>query len=666
MKDTNTMDSKNKIFGHILFLLFFTLLLTISSNILLASDRRLTIVHTNDLHSHFLGSSPNRDYSPLVTNNDKTTGGWARIASLIKSVKEARDNPVLVLDAGDFLMGSLFHMVSRQEALELVLMKEMGFDVITLGNHDFDLKPEGLARILESAARKSKLPQIVSSNVIFNKTDQRDDRLEEQFKKGWVKPYLVINGNGMKIGLFGLMGKSAAGYCPFAKPVKFGNIIEYSKRMVKKLQEEKADVIICLSHSGLNKDPSKSEDLLLAKEVNGIDIIISGHTHTDLPKPIIENNTIIVQAYIYGKRVGVLDVVLTPAGLKLDKYKYVTINDTIEGDKRIHGMINAAIETVNKKVLKQYGLTFDQVLVETAFDLHLKESESNLGNLVTDSTRWAVDRVERDPDNPADRVAVSMQANGLIRDDILKGETGKVTVSDLFRVVPLGIGWDGTMSYPLVSIYITGSEIKKALEVLTTVYRLKGPNYFLQFSGLKMTYNPNRMLFDRVTDIFIEDDKGGFSRLDYSDSNKKTYKAVTNIYCATFLKVIGGFTKGILTIVPKDKFGNPIHDLTKARVDGDKQRPGIQEIKDWTALMDYVRSFPDTNGNGIPDIPEKYRSLEGRQIIDASLNPIKLLSGGNYLTWIAFTIILAAILSVILLVRVSIRIIRKRKAVRAR
>jgi len=550
--------------------------------------------------------------------------------------------------------------------LELVLMKEMGFDVTTLGNHEFDLKPEGLARILESAAKKSKLPQIVSSNVIFDEADDRDDLLVEQFKKGRVRPYTVMKKNGMKIGFFGLMGKDAAGVAPFAKPVKFGNIIDYSKRMVKKLREdEKTDLVICLSHSGLNEDQSKSEDLLLAREVDGIDVIISGHTHTMLPKPIIENNTIIVQAWRYGKRVGVLDVVLTPTGLKLEKYKYVTIDDTIEGDKRIDDIINAAIETVNNKVLLQYGLRFDQVLVETAFDLHLKEDESNLGNLVTDATRWAVDRAELDPDDPAGRVVVSIQANGVIRDDILKGATGKVTVSDLFRVVPLGIGWDGTLSYPLVSFFVTGSEIKKTLEILTTVYRLKGHNYFLQLSGAKLTYNPKRMLFDRVTDIFLEDDKGGFYRLDYSENNSKTYKVATNIYNATFLKVIGGFTKGILTIVPKDKAGNPIHDLTKARVDGDTRRSGIQEIKDWTALMDYVRSFPDNNGNGIPDIPERYRSPDGRQTMDASLNPIKLLSGGNYLTWIAFAIVLAAILFSVLLVYIPVRIVKKRKATKA-
>jgi len=104
---------------------------------LLGGEKSLTILHTNDLHSHLLGFSPNIDYSPLKTDDDATVGGWSRIAAAIKSEKAKRTNPTLVLDAGDFLMGSLFHMVAREEGLELRVLKEMGYDVITLGNHEF-------------------------------------------------------------------------------------------------------------------------------------------------------------------------------------------------------------------------------------------------------------------------------------------------------------------------------------------------------------------------------------------------------------------------------------------------------------------------------------------------------------------------------------------------
>jgi 5'-nucleotidase len=644
-------------------LLLFSILLLGFNKPLLADEQRLTIIHTNDLHSHFLGFSPNSDYTPLTTGDDKTIGGWARIASVIKAAKATRDNPVLVLDAGDFLMGSLFHTVSREEALELVLMKEMGVDVTTIGNHEFDFKPEGLARIIASAANKSAMPEIVSSNLIFSSTDDRDDLLEEQFRAGLVKPYTVIERDGLKIGIFGLVGEDAAEVSPFAKPVEFGNPVEYARRMVAKLRgEENVDIVICLSHGGLDENPSKSEDLILAQEVDGIDVIISGHTDTLLNEPIVENGTIIVHGLGYGKRVGVLDLVVTSAGLRIENYNYVTIDDTIAGDERIDGMINSAIETTNQLALRPIGLEFDQVVAETEFDLVLKENESNLGNLVTDAILWAANRAEYDPADPASRVDVAILSNGVIRDDIITGKTGRIAVSDLFRVVPLGIGSGGSVAYPLVSVYVTGAELKKMFEVLTTLPPLKGSNYFLQMSGVKLTFNPNRMLFDRVTDIQIGDGNGGFVRVDFSDGNTKNYRVVANIYNATFLKVIGEYTMGILTIVPKDKSGKPIEDLTQARIDGDPDTPGVQEIKDWTALIGYVQSFADTNGNGIPDIPARYASLEGRQTIDASLNPVKLLSGGNYLTWIAAALLAAALLLVILIIYVSVKIIRKRKA----
>ena len=179
------------------------------------ADKKITIVHSNDLHSHFLGFSPNIDYSPLQTHDDDTVGGWARIATAIKKVKQQRNNPVLVLDAGDFLMGSLFHMLSREEAFELQLMKAMDYDVITLGNHEFDLKPKGLARILSTAHQQGQIPQIVLSNAVFSKTSSADDALEKIFDSGIVKPYRIMEKNGLKIGFFGLMGKNAAEVAPF-------------------------------------------------------------------------------------------------------------------------------------------------------------------------------------------------------------------------------------------------------------------------------------------------------------------------------------------------------------------------------------------------------------------------------------------------------------------
>ncbi|MDP3017024.1 MAG: metallophosphoesterase, partial [Deltaproteobacteria bacterium] len=396
-------------------------------SLLFGKERSLTLIHTNDMHSHLLGLPSNLDYSPLKTGNDTTVGGWARIASVIKSEKAKRTNPSLVLDAGDFLMGSFFHMISREEAVELRLMKEMGYDVITLGNHEFDLMPGGLARIITSALQKGGLPEIVFSSAIFNREDSEDDSLEEVFKKGLVKPYLVKEVQGIRIGLFGIMGKDAAEVSPFARPLKFKNPIETAREMVKILREkEKVDLVICLSHSGLWEKKARSEDEQLAKEVPGIDIIVSGHTHTKLARPIIVDKTIIVQAYAHGKNVGVLDLAYENGRVKLKEYDLIDIDDRIPGDEKIQKKIESYIGLIDKTVLKDLHLSFYKVIAKTDFDLTLMPEESNLGNLIADSIRWAINRIDYDRNDPASKVVVAIESNGAIRDDLLRGRTGDI------------------------------------------------------------------------------------------------------------------------------------------------------------------------------------------------------------------------------------------------
>jgi 5'-nucleotidase len=616
-------------------------------SLLFAEAKLLTIIHTNDMHSHLLGHSPNLDYTPFKTGDDATLGGWARIATLIRSERERRAHPTLVVDAGDFLMGSLFHMVSREEALELRLMKEMGYDVITLGNHEFDLMPKGLARTIASAHQQGGMPEIVFSSAVFDKENPEDDSLEEVFRKGWVKPYLVREAGGIRIGFFGIMGKDAAEVSPFARPVKFRNPIEVSREVVKILREkEKVDLVICLSHSGLREDRSRSEDEQLARKVPGIDIIVSGHTHTKLARPLLVNKTIIVQAYAHGKNVGILDLAYEDGQVALKGYDLVDVDDRIPGDEKIQKKIESFIGLVEQKILKDHGLTFYQVMAKTGFDLILAPDESNLGNLIADSIRWAVNKIDYDEKDPVTRVVFAIESNGVIRDDLIKGKTGQVAVCDLFRTVPLGISrGDGRMGYPIITCYLHAHEIKKVLEVVTSIYPKKGNKFFLQVSGVRFKYNPNRMIFDRVTDIFIGSEEG-YLPLDYSPSNKTLFRVAANLYNATFLNFVGRFTFRILDIVPKDRSGNPIVAvepkgnpfdlLLPLRVDADREKPGIQELKQWTVLMDYVRNFPDRDGDGISDIPETYRGKLGRIVKEPRWNPVSLLSRGTYVTWMAF------------------------------
>jgi 5'-nucleotidase / UDP-sugar diphosphatase len=624
-----------------------------------AQDKNITIIHTNDLHSHFLGFSPNIDYSPETIGDDTTIGGWARIATLIRETKKSRNNPVLVLDAGDFLMGSLFHLQSREEAFELRLMKAMGYDMLTLGNHEFDLMPKGLARILETARSRESMPPMVASNVVFSPDSPKDDTLERLFEEGVVKPYRILDRSGLTIGFFGLMGNNAAEVAPFAAPVTFKDPIETATKMVQILRErEKVDLVVCLSHSGLHEESDLSEDEVLAKEVPGIDVIISGHTHTKNNGAIRVNDTIIVQAWEYGKQVGILDLVHTDKNVSVKEYKLVNIDDSIAGDAEISAMIQE-FETVTERNLSSSGAYgFRDVIAHTDFPLEIKTDESNIGNLITDAITWYANRYDYDPADPVSRIAVSVISNGVIRDNIVPGITGNISVCDAFRAIPLGIGMDDTMGYPLIAIYIYPSEIKKTLEILTSIYPLKGDDYYIQISGLKFTYNPNRMIFDRVTDISMGNEEIGFQPLDYSASNRQLIRIAADIYNATFLKVIGSFTMQILTIIPKDRHGNPVDDLKTMRIDMDKTEDGIQELKEWQGVMEYIRSFPDRNGDGIADIPEKYRGKLGRNLARPSLNPFNLVKRGTWVTWTVFGLLILCVLVLFFISRFVIKKLR--------
>jgi len=624
-----------------------------------AAEKRITVVHTNDMHSHLQGFSPELDFRPFAENADRTLGGWSRVATVIRQTQKTRNHPVLVLDAGDFSMGSLFHMLIREEAFELRLLAAMGYNAVTLGNHEFDLKPRGLAAILKTAKDRGGLPPIVAANPVFDRREPALAELEDAFVAAGVKPYLVLERDGLKIGIFGILGRGAVEVSPFAKPLTFRDPIDTARDMVNLLRrQEKADIVICLSHGGLADNPRRSEDLILAKEVPGIDVIVSGHSHTKLDKPLVVGNTLVVQAWCYGKQVGVMDLVWKEGKVALQNYAAVPVTSAIPGDKDIQRMIDGFKRQIDQDLLRPVGMSYDQVLAETRWDLANDAEESPLGNLIADSIRWYVNTTDPAAGDPAARVVVAVESNGIIRDNLLAGTTGKIILGDLFRTFPLGIGADDTMSYPLISFYLYGYEIKRALEILTSVRPFKGDDYFLQISGLRFTYNPRRMIFDRVTGIEIGSEEDGYRPLDYSAANQQLYRVAANIYNAAFLKLVGRFTYGLLEIVPKDRSGRSIAKLSDARVDADPARPGVQELKEWQGLVTYVRSFPDANGNGLADIPDKYRGKLGRIVAKPSFNPVNLVYRPGKPTLIALAVLGGIVL---FLAAVAVAIIKRKK-----
>ena len=590
-------------------------------------DRELLILFTHDLHSYLLPHQILTD-----EGNKMQRGGFAKLAYMIKEQRLMHQRKSLLVDAGDFSIGTLFHTSFLQEASELWLMGKMGYDVVTLGNHDFDFHADGLARMLQSARSKSKqIPVMVASNIVFSKNDPGDATLKQAILSYPVKEYTIIKKNGMRIGLFGIMGKDASHDAPFAKPLTFADPIRVSKRMVDILKnKEKVDIVICLSHSGTSPVKEYSEDEILAREVPQIDVIISGHTHRILPQPIVIGKTIIVSSGRYGENLGILKIIYTKGkDIRLAAYDLQSITAGIPDNITIAKDISGYKDIVNRNFLSAYRLTFDQVIAESDFNMeslasaHANPREMGLGNMITDAYRYAIQKAEG---KNYEYVHFALVPLGLIRDSFQKG---KIKVADVFQVLSLGTGIDGVAGYPLLAFYINGRELKDILEVETSVAPLKKVDAHLQVAGVKFKFNPRRILFDRVTQVLVQDEKSDYKPLD----TQKLYRVCSNLYTAGMINYVSSVSNGLLSIKPKDKNGRVLPDIKQAIIYMDKNSPEAKELKEWIALVQYMRSFPDINKNGIPDIPEKYQKPEGRIQAEPSMNPVKLITGGNAITY---------------------------------
>ncbi len=260
-----------------------------------AKTKHITILHTNDVHSHI-------DPFPATDPKNPNMGGVSRRASLIESVRKENPN-TLLLDAGDIFQGTPYFNYFGGE-LEFKLMSMLKYDLATMGNHDFDNGIEGFHAQLPNAKF-----DFVSANYDFKNTTL----------DGIVKPYKIFIRDGIKIGIFGI-GVELDGLVDKRnyKETIYRNPVEISQDMTRILkQEKKCDLVICLSHLGYkyNNDPEKISDLKLAEKTKNIDLIIGGHTHTFLDKPTIVKNlegkdVLVNQVGCYGINVGRIDFYL--------------------------------------------------------------------------------------------------------------------------------------------------------------------------------------------------------------------------------------------------------------------------------------------------------------------------------------------------------------------
>jgi len=625
----------------IIFILFFSSLTAFAQD---TESATADIVFTHDMHSYI---------DPVQVNENGVLvekGGFARIKTIIDSVKKQNEN-TFVLDGGDFSMGTLYQSVFSEKALELRLLGLMGYQATTIGNHEFDYRSDGLAKMLDAAkASNDPLPIIVQSNINWEASQgEYTEMLHKSMENYGVKKYAIIQAGDLKAAVFGLMGKEAASYAPTSGLI-FDDIVESSKEIVNEIKKnENVDLIIALSHSGTNSDSKSSEDEILAKEVPEIDVIISGHSHTYMDNPILIGDTAVVSAGEYGRFVGNLKLSKKENNRwKVDQFTPIPVDESIEPDPDLQKTIDHYRESLNSYI-QLFGFdSYDQIIARNPYPfdsvqaLYKDPVDNPLGNLISDSYVYEIKKVEGENYIPVDVAIVPV---GIIRSTLNQGD---IHVRDAYEILSLGIGEDGISGYPLINVYLTGAELRMVAEIDASLSDLMSGTK-LYWSGLYSEFNPHRMILNRVVDVKLIGEDGSLKDLD----DKKLYRVVAGLYSGQMLGAVESMSKGLLQLKPKDKDGNPLEGFSSVII---KNQSGM-EVKEWYAFADYLSSFEKTDG--ISTIPAKYAKSEGRKVINDSTGIKDILRNPSAPFLKVAGILLLAILIIVLIIILLVKLIRR-------
>ena len=611
--------------------------------------KQIDVLFTHDTHSHL------DSFSTIVNGEQKEVGGFAKIKTLINE-KKKEDPDTLILDGGDFSMGTLIQTVYDTEAAELRMLGYLGYDVTTFGNHEFDYRSQGLANMLKAAKSSGEtLPEIVVCNVDWDSMEKAglndgQKQIQSAFETYGVKDYVMVQKGDVKIAVVGVFGKDALECAPTCE-LSFKDPVEAVKKTVEEIKKnEEADLIACGSHGGTWEDESKSEDELLAKAVPDLDLIISGHTHSELQEAIRHGNTYIVSCGEYGRNLGSLSMTQNSDGRwDLSSYELIPVSEDVKADKATQERIDALMDTVDTNYLADFGYTRKEVLAQNDVEFNSLEEmgtehkELNLGDIMADAYVYAVENSEYYDGDPVD---VAVVPSGTVRDTYTKGD---ITVEDVFNSFSLGIGKDGVAGYPLINAYLTGKELKLVAEVDASISDFM-TTARLYCSGLNFTYNPHRMILNKVTDCYLTRADG--ERTEIEDD--KLYHVVTDLYTGQMLGSVMKMSYGLLSLEPKDKDGNPIENLEDHAV-----MEGNKELKAWDAIARYMQSFDDADGDGIANVSEYYATTHDRKVVDDSKNILDLVKKPNKFTAIIVCIGLIIIIIIVLIINLIRRIVRK-------
>ena len=521
-----------------------------------------SIIHTNDLHSYVEGVGPGK--------LDERIGGYSRIVTKINQLKSdlrRAKEPYLLLDAGDFYSGTLFHALGPLKNSiyfpEYEFFEYLKFDAITLGNHEFDAKDNGLEVMLGKISKRSNAIPLVSTNIYLK--DNKSNLSKYFGPDKLIKPYVIKKlenkGRKLKIGIIGLLGPDG---CLVSRATrKEGNIrfLGYSdseaeinwKPLITRLQntvdilrnKEKVDLVVALMHGGTSQKSLKGEDDQVAEKVKGIDVIIAGHTHRKYTKRT--KNTLISQAGSFGRFLGVLKLKKEAGQLKLrNKNKtFIKITSSIKQDTNYLGKILNYKEAIRKTHLRPMGQNFKRKIVTPSKDYIRKKEEMNaMGRVVTTAIATELSYYSKEP------IDLYFTSLALIRNDFKKGLNYQF--SDIFELLPIGFGKEFSLGSPIVSFYLTKSEVRKLI-LFMEYYAKKTPTFTPAFSE-NISYK-NRSW--GIPFIFqIKDLK--FKGKDYSSWPELIHVGTTE-FVASYIDMVEKVTFGLVKFRPKNGKGVEIN-----------------------------------------------------------------------------------------------------------
>jgi 5'-nucleotidase/UDP-sugar diphosphatase len=321
--------------------------------------------------------------------------------------------------------------------------------------------------------------------------------------------------------------------------------------------------------------------------------------------PVKTGKTWIVQTGAYGMNLGKLQMTATKTAtgttLAMTKYDLEPIDDSITGDAETQTAVDGYIAGVDMALMPAM-LTYKMLMAETATDVTRGSfAESGIGDLVTDAYLATTAKVQ-----PGAAPVLAIDASGDLRDDIKKGNAGKLWFADLFRVQPLGIGKDMQPGFPLVTFYVNGKDLKSGFEFSAAAKTLGKPDYFLHVAGATVAWKESATVFKRVTSIQVGGADVAF------DNTATCYKVVTNIYVAGLLGLIQTASGGVLSVTPKAADCMTPVDPSTQLVNRTPTAATATELKNWQALIGYVGALPDSDGNMLPNIPAAYGMPAGR------------------------------------------------------